>query len=85
MKNLNSEFYGQKEVSKEEYMPYLVFVFLHCGYYSLYGNQEAIIRRQSKTGKNQLVEIGKRTKVAVQKVLDETQLLFDSLIQEYFG
>ncbi|RHR44276.1 restriction endonuclease subunit S, partial [Blautia sp. AF17-9LB] len=26
-----------------------------------------------------------KSKVAVQKALDETQLLFDSLMQEYFG
>ncbi len=26
-----------------------------------------------------------KSKVAVQKVLDETQMLFDSLMQEYFG
>ena len=27
----------------------------------------------------------RKSKVAVQKALDETQLLFDSLMQEYFG
>ena len=26
-----------------------------------------------------------KSKVAVQKALDETQMLFDSLLQEYFG
>jgi type I restriction enzyme S subunit len=26
-----------------------------------------------------------KSKVAVQKALDETQMLFDSLMQEYFG
>jgi len=26
-----------------------------------------------------------KSKVAIQKSLDETQLLFDSLMQEYFG
>ena len=37
---------------------------------------------------NQFVEIKEqvdKSKVAVQKALDETQLLFDSLMQEYFG
>ena len=36
----------------------------------------------------QFVEFKKqidKSKVAVQKALDETQLLFDSLMQEYFG
>ena len=36
----------------------------------------------------QFVEFYKRvnkSKVAVQKALDETQLLFDSLMQKYFG
>ena len=27
----------------------------------------------------------KKLKVAVQKALDETQILFDSLMQKYFG
>ena len=31
------------------------------------------------------VEQVDKSKVAVQKALDETQLLFDSLMQEYFG
>jgi len=38
--------------------------------------------RESKciTGK-----VAEKSKVAVQKALDETQILFDSLMQEYFG
>ena len=31
------------------------------------------------------VEQVDKSKVAVQKALDETQLLFDSLMQKYFG
>ena len=37
---------------------------------------------------NQFAEFVKqvdKSKVAVQKALDETQLLFDSLMKEYFG
>lgn len=33
----------------------------------------------------QFVEQVDKSKVAVQKALDETQKLFDSLMQEYFG
>ena len=31
------------------------------------------------------VEQSDKSKVAIQKALDETQLLFDSLMQKYFG
>jgi len=31
------------------------------------------------------VKLTDKSKVAVQKALDEAQLLFDSLMQEYFG
>ena len=33
----------------------------------------------------EFVEQVNKSKVAVQKALDETQILFDSLMQKYFG
>ena len=43
--------------------------------------------RQSNYKRNlkNLLSKSNKSKVAVQKALDETQLLFDSLMQEYFG
>lgn len=43
---------------------------------------------QKKFGFNEyvaFVEQVDKSKVAVQRALDETQLLFDSLMQKYFG
>ena len=40
---------------------------------------------EEQVGFAEFVDQVDKSKVAVQKALDETQLLFDSLMQQYFG
>jgi len=73
---------ADSKVTSQEYcMPVLELIFLRYTYSRFQFVEEGIRKQQFVA----FIEQVDKSKVVVQKALDEAQTLFDSLIQEYYG
>jgi len=73
---------ADSKVTSQEYcMPVLELIFLRYTYSRFQFVEEGIRKQQFVA----FIEQVDKSKVVVQKALDEAQLLFDSLMQKYFG